>query len=238
MADKKTDKKTTSTSNKTTKNNNKISTNKSQTKKKSTTNNKKNTEEPKKTNKNKVKNEEKNIKNVKSKESKELIKEQAKIEIVGKELRDKSKISKESIKKIYQLIIPNIYIAVGIVIYYIFMTLGFYNINNSIFITDIKAFSIAWLFVAIIMFEKTYKKNELKFMFYGIEFLMLAITTMSLIYINLMCQNKYIYVTSINSLVFAVYYIVKSITIYKINKKKYFMDRMKEIIDKDNEEDE
>lgn len=215
MADKKTDKKTTSTSNKTTKNNNKISTNKSQTKKKSTTNNKKNTEEPK-----------------------ELIKEQAKIEIVGKELRDKSKISKESIKKIYQLIIPNIYIAVGIVIYYIFMTLGFYNINNSIFITDIKAFSIAWLFVAIIMFEKTYKKNELKFMFYGIEFLMLAITTMSLIYINLMCQNKYIYVTSISSLVFAVYYIVKSITIYKINKKKYFMDRMKEIIDKDNEEDE
>ena len=102
------------------------------------------------------------------------------------------------------------------------MTLGFYNINNSIFITDIKAFSIAWLFVAIIMFEKTYKKNELKFMFYGIEFLMLAITTMSLIYINLMCQNKYIYVTSISSLVFAVYYIVKSITIYKINKKKYF----------------
>ena len=65
---------------------------------------------------------------------------------------------------------------------------------------------------------------------------MLAITTMSLIYINLMCQNKYIYVTSISSLVFAVYYIVKSITIYKINKKKYFMDRMKEIIDKDNEE--
>ena len=42
-----------------------------------------------------TKNEEKNIKNVKSKESKELIKEQAKIEIVGKELRDKSKISKE-----------------------------------------------------------------------------------------------------------------------------------------------
>lgn len=162
MADKKTDKKTTSTSNKTTKNNNKISTNKSQTKKKSTTNNKKNTEEPKKTNKNKVKNEEKNIKNVKSKESKELIKEQAKIEIVGKELRDKSKISKESIKKIYQLIIPNIYIAVGIVIYYIFMTLGFYNINNSIFITDIKAFSIAWLFVAIIMFEKTYKKKRIE----------------------------------------------------------------------------
>ena len=238
MADKKTTKKTTSTSNKKVQNNNKTSTNKGQGKKKNTTNNKKNTEEPKKANKSKVKSEEKSVKNVKKKETKKIVKEQVKIEVVGQELKEKNKLSKEGSSKICQLIIPNIYMAVGIVIYYIFMILGYYNINNSVFITDIKAFSIAWLFVAIILFEQTYKKNEIKFMIYGIEALIAAITTMSLIYIDLMHSDKYIYVTSIISLIFAVYYSVKCIAIYKINKKRYFMDRMKEIIDKDDEENE
>ncbi len=171
----------------------------------------------------------------KNNKSKSLIQEQAKIEIVGKELKGKNKIPKQDMKKIYNAVLPNIYIAIGVIIYFIFMILGFYNINNKVFVTDLKAFSIFALFGAIVIFEYAYKKNSIKFAIYGIEVLIVAILTMLLIYINLMYFNKFAYISSIISFIFAVYYVVKCVIIYKINKKEYFMGKMKKIINKDEE---
>ena len=111
----------------------------------------------------------------------------------------------------------------------------FYNINNKVFITDVKAFSIAMLCGAIAIFEYAYKKDSTKFAIYGIESLVMAILTMSLIYINLMYFDKFAYVVAIIAFALAAYYIVKCVVIYKINKKKYFMNQMREIIDKDEE---
>ena len=169
------------------------------------------------------------------KTSKEISKEQAKIETIRKELKSKNKIPIKDMNKIYNAIFPNIYIAAGVIIYFLFMIFGFYNINNKVFITDVKAFSIAMLCGAIAIFEYAYKKDSTKFAIYGIESLVMAILTMSLIYINLMYFDKFAYVVAIIAFALAAYYIVKCVVIYKINKKKYFMNQMREIIDKDEE---
>lgn len=169
------------------------------------------------------------------KTSKEISKEQAKIETIRKELKSKNKIPIKDMNKIYNAIFPIIYIAAGVIIYFLFMIFGFYNINNKVFITDVKAFSIAMLCGAIAIFEYAYKKDSTKFAIYGIESLVMAILTMSLIYINLMYFDKFAYVVAIIAFALAAYYIVKCVVIYKINKKKYFMNQMREIIDKDEE---
>ena len=63
----------------------------------------------------------------------------------------------------------------------------------------------------------------------------MAILTMSLIYINLMYFDKFAYVVAIIAFALAAYYIVKCVVKDKRNKKKYCMNQMREIIDKDEE---
>lgn len=51
-------------------------------------------------------------------------------------------------------------------------------------------------------------KDSTKFAIYGIESLVMAILTMSLIYINLMYFDKFAYVVAIIAFALAAYYIV------------------------------
>ena len=86
------------------------------------------------------------------------------------------------------------------------------------------------LFLAIVLLEKAYKKDSGKIALYGVEAIVLATVTMALIYINLMFSSKYVNIVLIISYILAIYYVIKSIVIYLREKKKYFVDDMKEII--------
>ena len=138
----------------------------------------------------------------------------------------------EELKKINKRVFQNVFLAIVIMFYLDFIILGFVNIENSVFITDLKVFGMALLLVTIGIFEYAYKKDSGKHIIHGIEILLLALITILLIYVNLMWSNKFIYITAFVSYAFAIYYVAKSIIIYKKMKKEYFEEEMKKIIKK------
>jgi hypothetical protein len=86
------------------------------------------------------------------------------------------------------------------------------------------------------LFEEAFKKDSGRFCAFGIETLFLSIATMGLLYINIRICTIFSPVAAIISLLFAIYYVAKSIYIYCKMKKKYFMDNMKDIIQKEEKE--
>lgn len=153
-------------------------------------------------------------------------------ETVGKEIKQNKKLPNSELEKINSRVFYNICLAVVVMFYLNFVILGYTNIENSVFITDLKVFSIALLAVSIGLFEYAYKKDSGRFAIHGIEILMLALVTMILIYVELMWSDKFIYIAAFVIYVFAIYYVAKSIIIYSKMKKEYFLTEMKEIIKK------
>ena len=90
----------------------------------------------------------------------------------------------------------------------------FVNISSSIFLTDLKVFSIAILAIAIVLFEVAYQKGNSSLAVYGIETLILAFATMALLYINLMWSDKFIPIAVLIAYIFTIYYMAKTIVIY------------------------
>ena len=127
----------------------------------------------------------------------------------------------------------NILVAVGIMIYFIFLILGFYHIGKEAYQTDLKVFALCILFLAIILLENAYKKDSGKIAIFGIEMIILAVITVGLIYVNLMLSSHYINVVTITSYIITIYYVIKAIVVYRKGKNKYFVDDMKEIMNTD-----
>lgn len=153
-------------------------------------------------------------------------------EVVKKEIKENKKIPSEELGKINTRVFQNICLAVVSMVYLNFVILGFINIENAVFITDLKVFSMVLLTISIGVFEYAYKKDSGRCAASGIEILLLAFITMAFIYINLMWADKFIYIVAFITYVLAIYYVAKSIIIYKKMKKEYFMNKMKEIIKK------
>lgn len=144
------------------------------------------------------------------------------IEQMSKYIEKKKKIPKEEMNKICRKLFPNLLLAIGIIIYYIFILLGAKNIEETIFITDLKVFSIVLMITSIIIFETGYKKDSGKFAIYGIEILLLAISTFASVYIKMLLPNIFMLVEVAISLVFSIYYITKCIVIYIKARNNYY----------------
>lgn len=151
-------------------------------------------------------------------------------EAVGKEIKKNKKVADVELGKIHTRVFQNICLAVAMMLYLNFVVLGFVNIENSVFVTDLKVFSIALLVIAVGVFEYAYKKDSGRHAIHGIEILMLAFSTMALIYVNLMWQRKFIYIVALITFLFAIYYVAKAIIVYKKMKKQYFINEMKKVI--------
>ena len=151
-------------------------------------------------------------------------------EIVREEMKKSKKVADVELGKIHSRVFQNICLAIVVMLYLNFVVLGFVNIENSVFATDLKVFSIALLVIAVGIFEYAYKKDSGRHTLHGIEMLLLAFTTMGLIYVNLMWQEKFVYVVALITFIFAIYYVAKSIIVYNKMKKQYFIDEMKKVI--------
>ena len=182
-----------------------------------------------------IKEEKEITKNKKSDNKLVTVKEEKviKIEEIKKEIKKKKKLPKEEKERINRKVFRNIIVAVVIVAYFIFLSLGKINIKNDVYVTDLKVFSMSILLAAIVIIEIAYKKESGEIAIFGIEMILLSIINMALIYVNLMLSSKYIYVVTGVSLVVALYYILKSAIIYLKNRRKYFVNNMKEIMNKE-----
>lgn len=155
---------------------------------------------------------------------------------IKKTMKEKQSIPKEESNKINRYLFQNIMVAIAIIVYFIFLNLGKQNIQLNVYVTDLKVFGMCILLLAIMLLEKAYKDDSGRLAVFGIEMIVLSLTTISLIYVGLMLSSRYSVILTSISYIFAIYYLIKSVVIYLKKRKKYFVDGMKEII-KDKEEE-
>ena len=165
-----------------------------------------------------------NLKKDKQKDKENSKKKQVKpiIEKIDKEFKSKQKMPKEQEEKINKIIFNNILIAIGVMLYFYFINLGSINIEPEIFLTDLKVFSMGILLLAILLFEISYKKDDGKMCIYGIETLVVAIISLFALYIYSIYRNYFHFIIAYLSLLLAIYYVGKSIVIYKKMEKEYY----------------
>lgn len=154
------------------------------------------------------------------KNEKELAISEKKLEKIEEEIKKQTTIPEEKKKKINKIIFKNIIIAIVIVLYFIFINLGFYNLESVKFLKDLQVFTITTIGITIIIFEIAYKKDSSELAIHGIESLAVSICTLMTIYIGGYHHSKFSYIINIIAMLFAIYYVAKSIVIYiKLRKK-------------------
>lgn len=137
-------------------------------------------------------------------------------------MKEETKVENKNEKNIelYKKLFTNIVIAIIIMIYFIFINLGSINIDHDIFLTDIKVFSIIILGIAIIIFEKAYKKDSDNLALHGVEILILACHTLSINHVTNIFKFDFKYYILSSSYFFAIYYVFKDILIYTRENRK------------------
>lgn len=151
---------------------------------------------------------------------------------VKQELKAKKVIPSEEQKKMNGEVFKNIFIAIAITIFLNFIILGFINIEQSVFIVDLKVFAVILLATTIGIFEYAYKKDSGKLAIFGIEILVLSLCMLAFIYLDIMLNSKFVFIAILTTYAFAIYYTIKSAIIYKKMKKQYIINSAKEIIKK------
>ena len=144
----------------------------------------------------------------------------AKMEKIEEEIKKQTTISDERKNKINKSIFHNIAIANVIMLYFIFIVLGYQTITPDKFIIDLQVFSVITMGISIIVFEKAYKKDSTEYAIHGIESLFLSIVTLISIYVFSKYREKFADIMIIVCYLFAIYYVAKSIIIYLKMKTK------------------
>src|SRR5574344_666501 len=158
-------------------------------------------------------------------EKKEVIIQEIDIQEIQNKIEMCNKIPAEDNKKIKHKVVPNIMIALVLTVFYIFIELGFKNIETINYIVDLKVFSGIFLVISIVLFEKAYKNEKVTTIFYAIEMLVLSIFNFALIYIYYATHSNYEMIVFGFTVFEAVYYIIKTIIMYIKNKKDYFFEK-------------
>lgn len=156
------------------------------------------------------------------------------LERIEKEIKNKTELPKDKEENINIKVFKNLLIADVIMIFLFLISLGSLNIETPIFITDLKVFSIALIVFTIILFEYSYKKDNGTICIHGIECLVLAIFTLLSIYLYTIYFKNFSMIVACVSVAFAIYYVGKSIIIYRKMKKQYIagLNDINEIIKK------
>ncbi len=113
-------------------------------------------------------------------------------------------------------------------IYFIIINFSYLRMEESILLQGIKIASIVILFLSIIIFEGAYRKDSGRIAINGIEVLVLAIHTLTIWTVINRFKIEFDTYVLISTCTFAIYYILKSIIIYTIEKKKY-LDSLSDI---------
>ena len=135
---------------------------------------------------------------------------------------------KENNKIIRKKIFENIIIAIAMMIYFIIINFSYLRMEESILLQGIKIASIVILFFSIIIFEVAYRKDSGRIAINGIEVLVLAIHTLTIWTVINRFKIEFDTYVLISTYAFAISYILKSINIYTIEKKKY-LDSLSDI---------
>ena len=135
---------------------------------------------------------------------------------------------KENNKIIRKKIFENLIISVAMMLYFILINFSYLRMEEDLLLQGIKIASLIILFFSIIIFEVAYHKDSGRIAINGIEVLVLAILTLTIRLVTARFKidfGKYIVYLAYT---FTIYYILKSIILYTIEKKKY-LDSLSDI---------
>ena len=154
------------------------------------------------------------------KDKKDLALEPEKLERIEKEIKKQTTISDEKKNKINKAIFHNIAIANIVMLYFIFLVLGYQSIPQDKFMIDLQVFSIITLGITIFVFEKAYKNDSTEYAIHGIEALFLSIVTLISIYLFSKYVERFANIMVLICYLFDIYFVGKSIVVYLKMKKK------------------
>ena len=150
------------------------------------------------------------------------------MEKIENEINKQTKLPEETKRKINAKVFKNIVAAIIVVLYFIFINLGYKNIEADIYLTDLKVFSAVAIGITIVLFEKAYKKDSDEIAKSGIEMLVISIATFLTIYVYKIYNSKFIYIMASMVMLFAIYYVAKSIRIY-VKMKKTALEKANDV---------
>ena len=158
--------------------------------------------------------------------------EQSEVENVQKEISTKIKLPKEEKQKIYKKIFVNLLIALAILIYFIFLNLGYMRLEKEVFENDLKVFAVILICSTIYFIEKAYKTDRGTYLSYAIELFVLSVITLYMPYVYYYHNSIAQFLFTTSAVYIFIYYAIKSIVIYVINKNRYISCRsdVKEIV--------
>ena len=140
-------------------------------------------------------------------------------------------INEKHMKKIYL----NVLKAIIVMLYFFVLNVAYSNVSAGYLEKGIEICTMIFLFVAIIIFEVAYKKDNDDLAIQGIEILVLATYTLTCQHITKKFKFDFKNYTLVASYIFAIYFILKCIVIYTKGRKEMAEDLsdIKEIVKKD-----
>lgn len=147
----------------------------------------------------------------------------------------KEKIPKEISQEIIKKIFGNLLKAVGIMFYFIILNLAYSTMKHERLIGDIEVFASTFLVIGIILLERAYKKDNNSIAISAIEFLVLALHSLSIMYVITLFQYDFRFYLLTSSYAFSIYYVLKSIVLYTKGRRDYLnsLSDISEIVKKD-----
>ena len=127
---------------------------------------------------------------------------------------------KEIKGKMNKQIQANILIAIGLMIYFLLLSTLYQTIGQIKVLEIIEILSIVFLFVAIFVIEKAYKKDDGRLAIHSIEAIVIAAHTLSIRYVVTKYDFSFSLYITVSSYIFAIYYVFKSIVIYTRERRK------------------
>ena len=158
------------------------------------------------------------------------------VEKIESEITQKTKLPDDIKEQARKNIFTNIIIAIIAISYFIFLILGSAGSTKNVRIVDFNIFSIIILGLAICLFEIAYRKDNGTIAMYGVEALIIALTTLFLPYVIFEVSEAHKKYYLMVSSYIGIYYIIKCIYISVKTKKKYLEEAsdIKEIVKKEN----
>ena len=124
-------------------------------------------------------------------------------------------------KKYLKKIWVNISIAAILMLYFIIVNILYNKLNHESLILTLKTLSVIIMAIGIIIFEIAYKKDNGIIAITGIEILITAFHTLSILHVVQVSAFDFrIYILT-SSYLFAIYFVLKSMIIYTMEKRKY-----------------
>ena len=114
----------------------------------------------------------------------------------------------------------NLLKAVGIICYFAVLGFASYKMNIERLMVDIQVFAGMFLVLGILTIERAYKKDSGIFAITGIELLVLSMHSLSIMHVITFFKYDLIKYLVISAGIFSLYYILKAIIIYTLDRRK------------------